>query len=328
VAAAAMQLAERLNDPGVMTEALFMSASTFFYRGDFAGARDCAVRALADYDDRARTRIWAGHTGQDSGVTHRCFLALSLWHLGFPEQAVQMTGTMHDLAGALGHPFSLAYGHAASSWLAIDLRLGGEAVTASDEVIRIATEHGFPFWHAMGTLTKAGGLLIQERLQDALAMCLKGLDAYRATGSRLALTFYLGVLGEAYTQAGRFPEAHQALEDAFGIVEKNDERFHEAELHRLLGELHLANTGDQAAAEARFCTAIAIARAQQSKAWELRATTSLARLWQRQGRRDEAREALAAVYGGYTEGFATPDLMDAAALLETLAEPSALSIGG
>ena len=90
------------------------------------------------------------------------------------------------------------------------------------------------------------------------------------------------------------------------------------ELHRLLGELHLAETDDQAAAAKCFRTAIKIARRQQTRAWELRATTSLARLWQRQGRRDEARKALTAVYASYTEGFATPDLVDAKALLETL----------
>ena len=103
------------------------------------------------------------------------------------------------------------------------------------------------------------------------------------------------------------------------IAEKNDDRCQEAELHRLKGELLLAESPDQAAAEDCFRQAIETARRQQSKAWELRATMSLARLWQRQGRRDEARDALAAVYGTYTEGFTTPDLVEAKALLEALA---------
>ena len=131
------------------------------------------------------------------------------------------------------------------------------------------------------------------------------------------------MLGEAYAQAGRFEEAFAALDEALAVVDKNDDRFQEAELHRLKGELHLAASADQGAeAEVCFQRAIDIARRQQSKAWELRATMSLARLWQRQGRREEAQAALAAVYGGYTEGFTTPDLVDARALLESLAKPA------
>ena len=128
------------------------------------------------------------------------------------------------------------------------------------------------------------------------------------------------MLGDAYTQAGRFEDAHEALDEGLAVAEKNDDRFQEAELHRLKGELLLAESPDQiAAAEDCFRQAIETARRQQSKAWELRATMSLARLWQRQGRRDEARAALAAVYGTYTEGFTTPDLVEARALLEALA---------
>ena len=127
------------------------------------------------------------------------------------------------------------------------------------------------------------------------------------------------MLGDAYTQSGRFEDAHQALDEGLAVAEKNDDRCQEAELHRLKGELLLAESPDQAAAaEDCFRRAIETARRQQSKAWELRATMSLARLWQRQGRRDEARAALAAVYGTYTEGFTTPDLVEAGALLATL----------
>jgi predicted ATPase len=131
------------------------------------------------------------------------------------------------------------------------------------------------------------------------------------------------MLGEAYAQAGRFEEAFAALDEALAVVDKNDDRFQEAELHRLKGELLLAASADQGVeAEVCFQRALDIARRQQSKAWELRATMSLARLWPRQGRREEARAALAAVYGGYTEGFTTPDLIDARALLESLAQPA------
>ena len=120
------------------------------------------------------------------------------------------------------------------------------------------------------------------------------------------------MLGDAYTQAGQFEDAHEALDEGLAVAEKNDDRCHEAELHRLKGELLLAESPDQAAAaEDCFPRAIETARRQQSKAWELRATMSLARLWQRQGRRGEAHRTLAAVYGTYTEGSTTPDLVEA-----------------
>jgi predicted ATPase len=128
------------------------------------------------------------------------------------------------------------------------------------------------------------------------------------------------MLGDAYTQSARFGDALEALNEGLAIAEKNDDRVQEAELHRLKGELLLAESPDQAAAaEDCFRQAIETAQRQQSRGWELRATMSLARLWQWQGRRGDARGALAAVYGTYTEGLTTPDLVDAAALVENLA---------
>jgi predicted ATPase len=163
-------------------------------------------------------------------------------------------------------------------------------------------------------------LLLVGRLQEALPAVLKGLDAYRATGSETMLPHYYSVLGDAYRQTGRFGEALRALDEGLALAEKNDDRSQEAELHRQKGELFLAESPAQVgAAEDCFRQAIDTARRQQSRAWELRATMSLARLWQREGRRDEARAALAAVYGTFTEGFTTPDLVDAAGLLNGLA---------
>jgi class 3 adenylate cyclase/tetratricopeptide (TPR) repeat protein len=319
LAAEAMDLAERLNDAGILMEALFMPGLTLFFRGDFTGARACHARALADYDDRARTRFWAAHTGQDSGVTHSCVLTLALWHLGYSDQALQVNRRTRDLARSIGHPFSLAYAHACSGWLHLDCRLGAEAEMAGDEIVRIATEQGFPYWHTWGTLSKAGGMFLQGRQEEALPLLRKSLDAYRAAGVAPEIPYALSILGEASTQLGRFEDARRELDEGLALAEKYDDRFQEAELHRLKGELHLAEADDQAAAESCFCTAIETARRQQSKAWELRATMSLARLWRRQGRRDEARAALAAVFDTYTEGFTTPDLVDAAALLKALA---------
>ena len=226
---------------------------------------------------------------------------------------------MRQLARLIGHPYSLAYALHHTGWLYQLCRLGAEVRAAAEEEIALATEQGFALWHATGTLFLGGGTLLEGRPEEGLLLLRKGLDALRATGAELTLPFQFSALSDAYTQAGRFEDARQALNEGLAIVEKNDERCHEAELHRLKGELLLAESRDQPAAEECFRQAIETARRQQSRGWELRATMSLARLRQRQGRRDEARSALAAVYRTYTEGFTTPDLVDAAMLVESLA---------
>ena len=163
-------------------------------------------------------------------------------------------------------------------------------------------------------------MLLQGRGEESLPLLLRGFAAFRASGAEVRVPSYLGMLGDAYTRLARFEDAHKALDEALAVAEKNDDRCHEAELHRLRGELLAAESPDRVSdAEGCFRQAIETARGQQSKGWELRATISQARLWQRQGRRDDARAALAAVNGTYTEGFTTPDLADANRLLESLA---------
>jgi predicted ATPase len=318
LAAEGMDFARRLNDPGMIMEALFPSGSNLLYRGDFAAASDCFVQAVVEYDDRERTRNWAAHTGQDAGVSCRSNLAVCLWHLGYPDQALQANREVVELARQIGHPFSLAYALHYAGWLCQNCRLGVELRAAAEEEVRIATEQGFAIWHATGTFYRGAGLVQQGKPEEGLPLLVKGLDAFRATGAELTLPFQLTTLGEAYMKSGRFEDARRALDEGLALGEKHDERCQEAELHRLKGELLLAEAPDQiSAAEDCFRQAIATAHRQQSRAWELRATMSLARLWQRQGRSDEARAALVSIYGTFTEGFTTPDLVDAAALLNS-----------
>ena len=190
---------------------------------------------------------------------------------------------------------------------------------AAEEEIDIAAEQGFALWHATGTFFKGAGMLLEGEPTEALPFLRKGHEAFRAGGARLTLPFQLSTLGEALTRAGRFEDARRALDEGLAVGEETDERCQEAELHRLKGELLRAEAPEQVrAAEDCFRLAIETARRQGSKGWELRAATSLARLWQAEGRRAEARAALETVYGTYSEGFTTPDLIDAAALLEAL----------
>ena len=314
-----MEFARPLNDPGGMMEACYIAGQTMLYRADFAGARDRFATALAEFDDRERITFWAAMTGHNAGVNIRCNLAVALWHLGYPDQALEVNREACQLAREIGHPFSLAYCLHHTGWLYQFCRLGVEVQTAAEEQIAIATEQGFALWHATGTFFRGAGMLLQGRLEESLPLLLKGIDAFRATGAEILRPFQLSVLGDAYIQAARFEEAHAALDEGLALAEKNDDRVQEAELHRLEGELLLAESPDQAAAEDCFTRAIETARRQQSKAWELRASMSLARLWQRQGHRGEAYRMLATIHATYTEGRTTPDLVEAGALLEALA---------
>jgi tetratricopeptide (TPR) repeat protein len=301
-------------------EALFMSGETMLYRGDFAGARNCFATAVSQYEDREATKFWAGYTGHNASVTHRSNLAISLWHLGFADQALEANREMREVARELGHPFSVAYAHHHTAWLYHYCGMGAEIVSTAERAIEISTEQGFALWHATGTFFKGAGMLLQGDHEGALPLLLKGHHAFRAGGAELTLPFQLSVLVDAYTRAGRYEEARQALAEGLAIAEKNDERCREAELLRQRGDLVLSESPDQvAAAEDCFQQAIEKARSQQSKAWELRATMSLARLWQRQGRSDEAKRILVAVHGTFTEGWATRDMVEAVGLLEALA---------
>jgi predicted ATPase len=190
---------------------------------------------------------------------------------------------------------------------------------AAEEEVEIGTEQGFQLWHALGTLHMGAGKLLQSQEEEALPLLLEGLNAFRATGAQLRVPAYLCILGDGYMQCGRFEEAHNVLDEGLTVAEKNGDRCHEAELYRVKGELLLTESPDQSAlAEDCFRRAIETAQRQQSRAWELRATMSLARLWQQQDRIDEAHVALAAIYSKYSEGFTTPDLVDAKKLLEEL----------
>jgi len=310
-----------------MMEALFMPGVTNFYRGRFAAARKCHERAQREYDDRPRSKFWAAHTGHDAGGTHRCYLALTLWHLGYSDRAQTLARETCELARSIGHGFSLEHAVDFAAYLANYCRLGTEVRAKGEEESAVATELGFPFWHALGTLHQEAGLLLQGRREESLPLLLKGFEAFRASGAGIRVPSYLGLLGEAYTQMAHYEDAHRALDEAVAVAEKNDDRCHEAEIYRLRGELLLAESPDPYVdAEPSFRRAIETSRGQQSKGWELRATTSLTRLWHRTGRTHVARAALAAVYSTYTEGFTTSDLVAARGYCSPFTERPARSM--
>ena len=186
-----------------------------------------------------RTRMWAVRVGEHAGVTHRCYLALTLWQLGYAEEALKVNREMLELARSIDHPFSLAYALHHTSWLYQYLRQPKEALAVCGEQIRFAADQGFPLFHATGIVYEAGGSLLQGKALQALPGLIRGLDAYRATGAALALPYYLGLLGSALIDSGRPADADATLNKALSVAEESHDRCHEAELLRLKGELAL-----------------------------------------------------------------------------------------
>ena len=261
----------------------------------------------------------------DPGVACLCYTALTLWVLGYPEQALQRSHEALTLAHDLSHPFSLVYALLFTS-MHHQLRQEGHIVQERVEAaIALSTEHGFPFWLAQGTLFRGWALAERGHRAKGIRQIREGLAAWQATGSEIFRSYFLAVLAEAYGTDAQIAEGLSAAAEALVFVEKTEERFYEAELYRLKGELTLKKFNVQGSqfkgedeAEDCFQQAIAIAQKQAAKSWELRAVTSLARLWQGQGKRTEARELLAPVYNWFTEGFDTADLKDAKMLLDAL----------
>src|SRR5262245_42257343 len=220
----------------------------------------------------------------------------------------------------LAHPYSLALAWCHAAILAQWWRDMAAVVVHAEATVTLATEQGFPFWAACGTSVWGWALARQGQGEAGLAQVRQGLAAWRATGSTLAIPYLCTLLAEAATHLGHPAVSLHALAEAYTLVEQQEERWWEAEIRRLRGVVLLRQPGaPQVEAEACFQRALDVARHQETKSLELRAATSLARLWQQQGKRAEAHALLAPIYGWFTEGFDTADLQEAKALLGELA---------
>jgi predicted ATPase len=190
----------------------------------------------------------------------------------------------------------------------------------AEAAVALATEHGFPLWAALGTSYRGWALAMQGQGEEGLAQVHQGIAAWRATGATLAVPSLCTLLAEVLAHQGHPEDGLQALAEAHTLVEQHEERYVEAEVHRLRGVLLLQQmVAQQTEAETYFHQALDVARRQEAKSLELRAAMSLSRLWQQQDKRAEARSLLAPVYSWFTEGFDTADLQEAKALLEGLA---------
>jgi TOMM system kinase/cyclase fusion protein len=295
-----------------------MLGNICWHLGEFSQSRAHLEQAIALHG-LWKSSSQAIRAVADPRVVCFSYAALTLSVLGYPDQAAVRSHEALALAQALSHPFSLAFALYYAAVFRQLLREGQATQERAEAAMALAEAQGFPFFAADGAILRGWALAEQGQGEEGITQMRQGLVAHRATGTEAARTYFLAQLAEACGKAGQFKEALHILVEALSMVVKNGERVYEAELHRLKGELLLSlSTDNQDAAETCFHQALDIARYQQAKSWELRAAMSLSRLWQRQGRRDEACELLAPVYGWFTEGFETADLQEAKALLAEL----------
>ena len=288
--------------------------------GDFVGGKEHYDRALAIYDP-AEHRPLTTRSGRDVGVTLLSVRSYNLWTLGYPAAARNDAERALNEAREIGHAATLMYALWFASWLHMYDRAYAEAQPLIDELAALADEKdGTLFWKATEIAYRGVLFALTGKASDAVRAITSGMTSFRSTGAALYEPWHLSHLAMAYTELGQPDDARRCIGDAINKVERSKEKWCEADISRIAGEIALISPErDAVEAESYFERALSVARQQQAKSWELRAAMSLARLWRDQGKPQQARDLLAPVYGWFTEGFDTRDLKDAKALLEGLA---------
>jgi predicted ATPase len=313
-----LRLAQRAAMPTHRLAAHDIIGHACYHLGDYAAAQMHCEHGIALTDLAAQGgQGLHGHATPE--VTCRTFAAHALWCLGFPAQAVRRSQDALALAQALAHPPSLAIAQHYAALLHQRRREAPLAQAQAEALVTLGTAQELPLLVGFGTVSQGWALAMQGQGEAGVTLMHQGMAAVWATGARVGRPFDLVRLAEVTGHAGHVAEGLHLLEEALTAFEASERGDMLAEAYRLQGELLLRQAvSDAAHAEACFQQALAIARRQQAKSWELRAAMSLSRWWQQQGKRVEAYELLAPVYGWFTEGFDTADLQEARALLEAL----------
>jgi class 3 adenylate cyclase/predicted ATPase len=311
-------LAEPTHDPLILAVGHRMLAYTAWWQGDVIDVRDHSAQGLGFYN-RDQHRTCVVNYAQDSGVLCGYLSAFAEWALGYPTRAVQAMERTLAHARGLEHPYSVAITLMMSAQLS-QLRRDPEcARTQAEAAIAVSREHGLDAVELWCLLPRGWALAEQGEVTKGIADIREGMERRRAHGIGAVWPWFFALLAEAYGKVGQLGEGLTALQEALQWVQRNDERLYEAEVYRIRGELLLKqDVPDTVEAEQCFQRALQVARQQQAKSWELRAAMSLSRLWQQEGKHDDARELLMPVYGWFTEGFDTADLQDARVLADRL----------
>jgi class 3 adenylate cyclase/predicted ATPase len=316
---ALLRLARQAHDPALSVIAHYALGVTWLWLGALPAARQHLEEGIAHYTPDHRGAL-VFRMGLDPGVVCRAYAARTLWLLGYPDQARARLHEAPALAHELSDPYSLAYARSNAAIFSHCCRDVPAVYEHAEAAVVLATEQGFPLWAAMGTSLRGWALAMQGQGEAGMAQVRQGLAAWQATGAALTVPFLCTVLADVSAHLGHPADGLQALAEAHTLVEQHEERWWDAEVCRLRGVLLLRQQETpQEEAEAWLQRALDVARRQEAKSLELRAAMSLARLWQRQGKRNAARELLAPIYGWFTEGLDTADLQEAKALLAELA---------
>jgi class 3 adenylate cyclase/predicted ATPase len=311
-----LELAQRQQDSLVLAAGHRMVANTAWWQGELADALEHCRQGLAFYDPKQHRASVVSY-GQDSGVVCGWIKALTLWVLGYPDQARHEMAQTLAHARALAHPFSVAQTLHFASHLHQLHREPEAAQRYAEQALALCNEHGFEAYGKWCLLPRGWALAQQNRVKEGISDIETGLATRRATRAEAVLPWFLALLGEAHGAVGEFDEGLRTLEEALWWVQHNDEHLYEAEVHRLKGELLIGQaTPNVAEAEKCFEEALAVSARQGAKSWHLRAANSLGRLWWQQEKQHSARELLEPVYSWFTEGLDTADLRDAKALLD------------
>jgi class 3 adenylate cyclase/predicted ATPase len=340
-----LTLTQNEHDSALLLEAHRALGAALVNIGEFLPAREHLEKAFALYDRHQHSPLLFRY-GQDLGVSCLIQIARALWYLGYPEQARRRIEEALRLAHELAHPFTLALTLIFANWLYQFRREQHVVQEQVEALLTLSAEQQFPIGIAFGALFRGWALAEYGQIEAGFAQTRQGLAAMQAGNMRLGQPYGFALLAEMCAERGQPEEGFLALDEALTTMERNGERSYEAELHRIKGELTLqskaslgqvssksqASLGQvqdkfqtsqspsevETEAEACFLKAIEVAQKQQAKSFELRATMSLARLWQHQGKSAEAYELLAPVYNWFTEGFDTKDLQEAQALIAEL----------
>jgi predicted ATPase len=319
-------MARGADDPSLLAQALVRLGQAVYLQGDLRLAEKHIEDGLAFYDPE-RDRGLAAAYGQDPAVVGLGSGASIAWFLGYPDRACERTRRQLTVARDLAYPSMLAYalyGAAAMSMLYGDAEVTRQL---ADELIALASKEGFPHWMARGRIYSGWARVAAGHGEDGIGEMREGIAATRKTVAEAWQPYYHGLLADAHGKLGQPREALAALMEAFASMERSGQRVIETELHRMQGEIVLLASRDEpvrerrvagVAAEQLFLKAIDLARQREHRSFELRAASSLARLWCSLGRRAPARQMLGETYDWFTEGFDTADLREAAALLAEL----------
>ena len=293
--------------------------SSLFLTGDIAEGRRHYDQAITLYDPAAPHSLET-RFGQDLGIANLSYRSTPLWVLGYPQAARTDNENSVAKARETGHATTLILALTYMSVIDVLARkdYADAAKATNDELIALSDEKGALFWRTHGEFLR-GSLLAQAgNASEAVQTISSSLTTIRSTGTKIFLPCFLMLLSKARADLGEFDDARGCIDEAMTAIQTNKERWCEAEVNRVAGEIALNRPSRMRRKRKHISSVRSLLRAQQAKSWELRAAMSMARLWRDQGKRQQARELLAPVYGWFTEGFDTRDLKDAKALLDEL----------